>query len=139
MHVRTDVRAPAFSVDGVHCRHYEHKPEKECKEQEGIEKHSIRNPPRPNFHFDEFSNTFPWEHCDMPQTGWYVKLHLFFFLPRNKQKTPELALGVWLFCFFPERCYFIWQPPKEEQIWWWIAKNPYEGYTVKGRSWWRLG
>lgn len=69
VHVRTDVRAPAFSVDGVHCRHYEHKPEKECKEQEGIEKHSIRNPPGPNFHFDEFSNTFPWEHCDVPQTG----------------------------------------------------------------------
>lgn len=69
MKVHTYCGALAFSVNGVHCCHNKHKPEKKCEEENGVEEHPVRKPPRPNFHFDEFSNSLPWKHSHMPQAG----------------------------------------------------------------------
>lgn len=69
MYAHTYCRAPGFSINGVHCCHHKHKPEKKCEEEDGIEEHSIRKPSGPDFHFDEFSDSFPWENCHMPQAG----------------------------------------------------------------------
>lgn len=79
MHVRTYIRtygrALPFSINGVHRCQHEHESEKKCEEQKRIEKHSIRNPSRPNLDFDELLKTLPRKHCYVPQTGRYVKLH----------------------------------------------------------------
>ena len=141
MNVCTYWGALDFTINGINGCHDKHKAEEKCEEQERVEEHPIRNPPRPDFNLDELPHSFPREHRYVPQARRDMKLHCCYsFCPRIYSRERQWKCCVVFLLILRGSCYFIWQITplftRERPIVGWelqSAKSPWRDLAVKGR------
>lgn len=82
-------RTLGFSINGIHSGQHKHEPDQKSQEQNRIEHHPIRHPPRSHLHLDEISHPFPRQDGHVPQARRYVELHCAELRRRKRERKTK--------------------------------------------------